>query len=225
MPYRLASTDGTLTFDLSAVSVIVGRAPTADLPVVDPTVSRRHAQILSDENGLTVHDLGSSNGTFVNGNKVDTAPIVPGDVIAFGKVNFRLEGEATKVQTAATAITGPTIVRQRAMLDGETPDLGAGEKSRRKLATLLEVSKGLGWAADTDALLVHDAHDPNPSLAFSLAHLSERPNGPTPIGIFRAFERPVYGELMTRELEAAREGVGTDELDSLLRSGDTWTVE
>jgi adenylate cyclase len=153
MPYRLASTDGTLTFDLSAVSVIVGRAPTADLPVVDPTVSRRHAQILSDENGLTVHDLGSSNGTFVNGNKIDTAPIVPGDVIAFGKVNFRLEGEATKVQTAATAITGPTIVRQRAMLDGETPDLGAGEKSRRKLATLLEVSKGLGWAADTDALL------------------------------------------------------------------------
>jgi adenylate cyclase len=153
MPYRLASTDGTLSFEVTSVSAIVGRAPTADLPVVDPTVSRRHAQILSDENGLTVHDLGSSNGTFVNGNKIDIAPIVPGDVIAFGKVSFRLEGEAPKVQTAATAITGPTIVRQRAMLDGEAPDLGAGEKSRRKLATLLEVSKGLGWAADTDALL------------------------------------------------------------------------
>ncbi len=153
MPYRLASTDGTLSFEVTSVSAIVGRAPTADLPVVDPTVSRRHAQILSDENGLTVHDLGSSNGTFVNGNKIDIAPIVPGDVIAFGKVSFRLEGEAPKVQTAATAITGPTIVRQRAMLDGEVPDLGAGEKSRRKLATLLEVSKGLGWAADTDALL------------------------------------------------------------------------
>jgi len=153
MPYRLASTDGTLTFELNSISAIVGRAPTADLPVVDPTVSRRHAQILSDENGLTVHDLGSSNGTFVNGNKIDTAPIVPGDVIAFGKVSFRLEGEAPKVQTAATAITGPTIVRQRAVLDGDAPDLGTDEKSRRKLATLLEVSKGLGWAADTDALL------------------------------------------------------------------------
>ena len=35
---------------------------------------------------------------------------------------------------------------------------------------------------------------------------------------------PLYGEGMTRELEAAREGVGTDELDSLFRSGDTWTV-
>jgi 2-oxoglutarate ferredoxin oxidoreductase subunit beta len=53
--------------------------------------------------------------------------------------------------------------------------------------------------AGADALLVHDAHDPNPSLAFSLAHLSERPNGPTPIVIFRAFERPLYGEPMTRE--------------------------
>src|SRR5438874_4253830 len=71
--------------------------------------------------------------------------------------------------------------------------------------------------AGADALLVHDAHDPNPSLAFSLAHLSERPNGPTPIGIFRAFERPRYGEAMTRELETAREGVGRDELDALLR--------
>lgn len=153
MPYRLASTDGTLSFDLNHISCIIGRAPTADLPVVDPTVSRRHAQILADENGLTVHDLGSSNGTFVNGNKIDTAPIVPGDVIAFGKVSFRLEGETFKVQTAATAITGPTVVRQRAVLDSSAPDLGTNEKSRRKLATLLEVSKGLGWAVDTDALL------------------------------------------------------------------------
>ncbi len=79
--------------------------------------------------------------------------------------------------------------------------------------------------AGTDALLVHDAHDPNPSMAFSLAHLSERPSGPTPIGIFRDVERAVYGEATTRELEAARAGVGTDDLDSLFRSGDTWTVE
>jgi 2-oxoglutarate ferredoxin oxidoreductase subunit beta len=80
-------------------------------------------------------------------------------------------------------------------------------------------------ASDPGALLVHDAHDPNPSLAFSLAHLSERPIGPTPIGVFRAVERPVYGESTARELEAAREGVGTDELDSLFRSGDTWIVD
>jgi 2-oxoglutarate ferredoxin oxidoreductase subunit beta len=75
-----------------------------------------------------------------------------------------------------------------------------------------------------DELLVHDAHDPNPSQAFALAHLAPRPSGPTPIGVFRAVERPVYGEAMARELEEAREGLGAQELDELLRSGDTWTV-
>jgi 2-oxoglutarate/2-oxoacid ferredoxin oxidoreductase subunit beta len=79
--------------------------------------------------------------------------------------------------------------------------------------------------AGEDALLVHDAHNRNPSHAFALAHLSERPNGPTPVGVFRDVERPVYGEAMGDELETAREGVGAEELDALLRSGDTWTVE
>jgi 2-oxoglutarate/2-oxoacid ferredoxin oxidoreductase subunit beta len=73
--------------------------------------------------------------------------------------------------------------------------------------------------------LVHDAHDSNPSLAFALAHIAERPSGPTPIGVFHDIERPVYGEAAGEELSVAREGVGTEELDSLLRSGDTWTVD
>jgi 2-oxoglutarate/2-oxoacid ferredoxin oxidoreductase subunit beta len=76
-----------------------------------------------------------------------------------------------------------------------------------------------------DALIVHDSHEPDPSQAFALAHLAERPTGPTPIGIFRAVERPVFAAAMTRELEQARTGLGTDDLDALLRSGDTWTVE
>jgi 2-oxoglutarate ferredoxin oxidoreductase subunit beta len=75
-----------------------------------------------------------------------------------------------------------------------------------------------------DALLVHDAHAPDPSNAFALAHLAPRPSGPTPIGVFRAVERPVYGETVAAELEAAREGLGAQELNELLRSGDTWTV-
>jgi 2-oxoglutarate ferredoxin oxidoreductase subunit beta len=79
--------------------------------------------------------------------------------------------------------------------------------------------------SDEDTLVVHDAQDPNPSQAFELAHLAARPTGPTPIGIFRATERPIFAETVTRELESAREGFGTGELDALLRSGDTWTVE
>jgi 2-oxoglutarate ferredoxin oxidoreductase subunit beta len=76
-----------------------------------------------------------------------------------------------------------------------------------------------------DAVVVHDARDPNPSQAFALAHLADQPTGPTPIGIFRAVERPIFAENMTRELESARQGFGTGDLNELLRSGDTWTVE
>jgi 2-oxoglutarate/2-oxoacid ferredoxin oxidoreductase subunit beta len=91
-----------------------------------------------------------------------------------------------------------------------------GENGALQIADVADVGE--------DALLVHDAHDPNPSQAFALAHLAQRPSGPTPIGVFRAAERPRYGEAMGRELEAAREGLGSEELDDLLRSGDTWTV-
>jgi 2-oxoglutarate ferredoxin oxidoreductase subunit beta len=75
------------------------------------------------------------------------------------------------------------------------------------------------------SLLVHDAHRDSPSLAFALAHLSERPTGPTPIGVFRDIQRPVYGEAMERQLEAATEQLGRGDLAALLNSGDTWTVE
>jgi 2-oxoglutarate ferredoxin oxidoreductase subunit beta len=73
-------------------------------------------------------------------------------------------------------------------------------------------------------LVVHDARREDPGLAFELAHLAERPTGPTPIGVFRAIDRPVYGEGLTRELEDARSKVGPEEFERLLHAGDTWTV-
>jgi 2-oxoglutarate ferredoxin oxidoreductase subunit beta len=75
-----------------------------------------------------------------------------------------------------------------------------------------------------DALVVHDARRQEPSLAFELAHLAERPTGPTPIGVFRAVDRPVYGAELAASLEEARAQVGREELRKLLHSGDTWTV-
>ena len=72
--------------------------------------------------------------------------------------------------------------------------------------------------------IVHDAHHEDPSLAFALSRLSAQPTGPTPIGIFRSVERPVSGLELGRELAENRAGAGTEQLDALLRAGDTWTV-
>ena len=75
-----------------------------------------------------------------------------------------------------------------------------------------------------DALLVHDAHRESPALAFSLAQLSHQPTGPTPIGIFRDVSRPVYGDAMEQQLQAATDQLGEGDLDKLLHAGETWTV-
>ena len=71
-----------------------------------------------------------------------------------------------------------------------------------------------------DALLVHDPHRADAGLAFSLARLAEDPTGPTPIGIFRDVERPVYG----RGGRVSPESASEEQLSELLLSGDTWTV-
>jgi 2-oxoglutarate ferredoxin oxidoreductase subunit beta len=79
-------------------------------------------------------------------------------------------------------------------------------------------------AVGEDALLVHDAHREDPSLAFALSRLSTRPTSPTPIGIFRQVERSVPISDQGARLQAARASVGDQELDALLCAGDTWTV-
>jgi 2-oxoglutarate/2-oxoacid ferredoxin oxidoreductase subunit beta len=78
--------------------------------------------------------------------------------------------------------------------------------------------------ADEGSLMVHDEHAPTPSLAAALARLSHTPHGPTPIGIFRDVERPVYDRLVDEQLARAREDQGEGDLAELLHAGDTWTI-
>jgi 2-oxoglutarate/2-oxoacid ferredoxin oxidoreductase subunit beta len=71
-------------------------------------------------------------------------------------------------------------------------------------------------AGDDPALVVHDAHRDDPAQAFALARLADSPSDPTPIGVFRAVDRPVgIAEA------GAKQAV---DLDDLLHAGDTWTV-
>ena len=76
-----------------------------------------------------------------------------------------------------------------------------------------------------DALLVHDEARDDPGLAFALSRLANGPYEPTPIGVFRAVERPEYGEEMSRQIVRAQEQRGAGDLEALLRSGSTWTVD
>jgi 2-oxoglutarate ferredoxin oxidoreductase subunit beta len=76
-----------------------------------------------------------------------------------------------------------------------------------------------------DQIVVHDAHQEDPTLAFQLAHISTGPTQPTCIGVFRDTARPVYGEAMETQIERATERLGQGDLVRLLHSGDTWNVK
>jgi 2-oxoglutarate/2-oxoacid ferredoxin oxidoreductase subunit beta len=75
-----------------------------------------------------------------------------------------------------------------------------------------------------DKLIVHDEHRPDPSLAFALSRVAEHPDTPTPVGVFRAVERPTYESAMQHQLADASERQGPGDLHSLLRSAPTWSV-
>jgi 2-oxoglutarate ferredoxin oxidoreductase subunit beta len=79
-------------------------------------------------------------------------------------------------------------------------------------------------AVGEDALLVHDAHREDPSLAFALSRLVELDGGVTPIGIFRAAPRATAAEHLAAELVSAQASFGLEGLSTLLHSADTWSV-
>jgi 2-oxoglutarate ferredoxin oxidoreductase subunit beta len=73
-------------------------------------------------------------------------------------------------------------------------------------------------------ILVHDERRDDAGLAFMLTRLANGPFEPTPIGVFRAIERPTYGEQIQHQLLDAQSRQGPGELAKLLASGSTWEV-
>ena len=77
-------------------SVTLGRSRECDCVLAEPSVSRRHAELLREGPRWVLRDLGSRNGTRVNGARLlDEADVCPGDRVSFGDARFRL-GEASR---------------------------------------------------------------------------------------------------------------------------------
>jgi adenylate cyclase len=179
--FKLLSTSGEQAIDLQlGRKLVVGRAVTSDVPIYDPTISRRHAEIVLTTSGVRVTDLGSSNGTFLNGAKITDAEAGANDVVTFGKVAFRVK-EVTAPAPRPLVVPPPaefkpgrggipagTIVRQMPVSGGvpaiviEEPQ-GAShlkvradnqeERRLKKLSLLLEISKELSKQQELDRLL------------------------------------------------------------------------
>lgn len=82
-PFRHPLTEGTIS---------IGRASDCSIPIKDRYLSRRHAEIISANGGWVLKDLGSANGTYLNGNRVERdSPLRPGDRIRLGDTEIVFE--------------------------------------------------------------------------------------------------------------------------------------
>jgi DNA-binding CsgD family transcriptional regulator len=81
-----APVSGNLPFRLTPGKHVVGRNARAQIVIENATVSRRHAQLVLVDGQISIEDLGSSNGTFVNERPIQQSPLLLGDWVRFGGI-------------------------------------------------------------------------------------------------------------------------------------------
>ncbi len=95
--------DGTRReFPLRKDRVVVGRTNSCDLRIPLSSVSRQHCELLVEGDHIRLRDLGSSNGTYHNSNRVHEAVLGPGDEVSIGPVVFTLviDGQPSEIEPA-----------------------------------------------------------------------------------------------------------------------------
>jgi pSer/pThr/pTyr-binding forkhead associated (FHA) protein len=83
--------------------ITIGRSPDALLRLDHSLVSRLHCELVEENGQIIVRDLGSRNGTFVGGQRIETAPLPPGELLTIGGITFRAV-YADNVIGAASAV-------------------------------------------------------------------------------------------------------------------------
>lgn len=123
-------------FPLVNNRTIIGRAESCDLQIPLLSVSRRHCEISIEGDKLTVKDLASSNGTYVNNERINKSEVKAGDRLVIGPVVFtmQVDGEPEEIQQIKT--------RGQLLAEGSR----AGEETPVDLES--EIAAGLGSGAD-----------------------------------------------------------------------------
>ena len=143
---RLVVTEGPAAskqFDLRPGQYTVGRTTGAEIPLPDDSVSRRHALLTVSEEGATVLDLGSHNGTLVNGQRVQAAAVREGDELRFGNSRALLS-RAPDPATATVCAEPATARPERAI---------SLPHDSRRLAILYDVGTAINASVELPGLL------------------------------------------------------------------------
>lgn len=85
-------------YQLTGARTVLGRGSEADIVIDDPGVSRQHAEIRVDGGSAVLRDLGSTNGTFVDGERAGTLPLVDGSTITVGRTRITFTSRSDRAE-------------------------------------------------------------------------------------------------------------------------------
>jgi len=117
------------THELKAEKTTIGRVEDNTFQIAEPSVSSHHCEILLRGSDVFVKDLNSTNGTFINGDKVTESPLKVGQILRLGQIEMRLETDAPAPATASKKQTATqTMVMNRgvSLTELETGARGPG---------------------------------------------------------------------------------------------------
>lgn len=99
------------THELKVDKTTIGRVEDNTFPIVDPSVSSHHCEILLQGSEVIVRDLNSTNGTFINGDKITESALKAGQILRLGQIELRLETDAPAASSKKPVDS--TMVMQR----------------------------------------------------------------------------------------------------------------
>jgi hypothetical protein len=152
-------------YDFKQPSIVIGREEGVDVLIDNPSVSRRHAEIRLGDSGWVVEDLGSSNGTFIRGTKIQGPQALGlGDEIGFGKFSIVFgkalgEGEHAPAGAAAPATKQTAVAATQGTMHINPHEVREllKDADRKKRAHLMWESggeKGTHYLTDGPAVLI-----------------------------------------------------------------------
>lgn len=131
---RLIPTDGGEPVELSHDVTIVGRKDDCDLHIDHKSISKQHCVLVKTDGLVFIRDLGSTNGTRVNGQRVRRAALVPNDEIAFAARKYRLiVGAAPSEPNAETQAMNAEEMAEFIKAAAEPPEPDTPEPGAAKI--------------------------------------------------------------------------------------------
>lgn len=138
-------------FPLSSGKTLVGRGEECDLRIPLPEISRKHSVLMVGNSGVSVRDLGSANGTYVNNKRVSEQELGAGDHLIIGPVVFtvRVNGEPKEIKPVHTRLEtrSPATIKKST---GARPAVAAEASGEEDPISELEALAGTDDTAEMD---------------------------------------------------------------------------